>query len=194
MHKMIMASRYMLGASLLVLAGAAFADEDGETLGLIELDQNLGDVEKPPELPPGAYTGEIQDVQMGTSQKGNSYFNIKFVIPPAEIPAELQDDFEDGAQLFYNRIIVPKKGDRRALFNLKNFIEKIGLNTATTSVDPNEWMGQSARLKVVHETYQGEKRAAIKSLEAAEGAVKQAAQAAPAKVAAAAGGRGRTRR
>lgn len=168
MHRFIMATRYMASASLLGVFGAVHDDEDGETLGLIELDTSLSDVEKPKELPPGNYTGEIQDVQMGTSQKGNSYFNIKFVISPSEIPADMQDDFEDGCALYYNRIIVPKKGDRRALFNLKNFIEKLGLDTNTTQIDPNEWMGQSARLKVVHGTWQGEKRAEIKSIESAE--------------------------
>lgn len=166
LHKMMMLARFGLGVPMF----ANIAREDDETLGLIELDDNLGDVEKPEELPPGNYTGEIQDVSMGTSQKGNKYFNIKFVIPTSEIPADKQDQFEDGAILYYNRIIVPTGKDRRALFNLKNFIEKLGLNTNTTTVDPNEWMGQNARLKVVHETYQGEKRAAIKSVEAAEGA------------------------
>lgn len=170
MHKLIVASRFALSSSLLSLMAVRMAaDDDGETLGLIELDDNLADAEKPPELPPGNYTGEIQDVQMATSQKGNEYFAIAFKIPPSEIPADLQDDFEDGATLYYNRLVKPTKGDRRALFNLKNFIEKIGLDTNTTTIDPNQWMGQTARLKIVHEKYQGESRAQIKSVESAEG-------------------------
>ncbi len=143
------------------------ADEE-QTLDILELDSNLGDIEKPPELPPGNYTGEIQDVQTGVSQKGNTYYNIKFMVPPAEIPADIAEQFEDGVPLYYNRIIKPKKGDRRALYNLRRFIEAIGLDSNTTTIDPNEWMGQSARLKVVHETYQGETRAVIKSVESAE--------------------------
>lgn len=142
--------------------------EDDQSLGILELDQNLGDVEKPAELPPGNYTGEIQDVQKATSGKGNEYYSIKFVIPPKEIPADLQDQFEDGAILYWNRQVIPKRGDRRALFNLKKFIGSIGLDTDTTTIDPNEWMGCNARLKVVNETYQGETRAAIKSIESAE--------------------------
>lgn len=178
MHKLIMAHRYMTGASLLALAGAVH--DDGEGLGLIELDQNLADVEKPLELPPGLYTGEIQDVQISQSQKGNQYFAIKFVIPNTEIPADVAEQFEDGATLFYNRIIVPNGKDRRALFNLKKFIEAIGIETNSTTIDPNEWMGRQARLKVVSEKFQGEDRAQIKSLESAEGTSRAAAKPAPA--------------
>lgn len=165
MHRMIMANRFMLGVAM--LSSMCRADEE-ETLGIIELDANLADVEKPPELPAGHYTGEIQDVQKATSGKGNEYFAIKFVIPPKEIPADLQDDFEDGAVLYWNRQVVPKGKDRRALFNLRKFIEAIGLNPNTTSIDPNEWMGCTARLKVVQGSWQGETRAEIKSIESAE--------------------------
>jgi hypothetical protein len=167
-HKLLLAHRFALASSLLSVM-AVREDEDGETLGLIELEDNLSDAEKPPELPAGNYTGEIQSVEVATSQKGNEYFAIAFKIAPSEIPADMQDDFEDGATLFYNRIVKPKKGDRRALYNLRQFIEKIGLDSNTTTIDPNQWMGQEARLKVVHEKYQGESRAQIKSIESAEG-------------------------
>lgn len=168
-HKLIVASRFALHSSMLSALAVRMADDDGETLGIIELEDNLADAEKPPELPAGNYTGEIQSVETAISGKGNEYFAIAFKIPPSEIPAELQDDFEDGATLFYNRLIKPKRGDRRALYNLKQFVEKIGLDTNTTAIDPNEWMGQEARLKIVHEKYQGESRAQIKSIESAEG-------------------------
>jgi hypothetical protein len=158
---------HMLGAYALSLAaqGAAF---DSEELGIIELEANLGDVEKPLELPEGLYTAEIQDVQIGTSQKGNRYFAVKFHVSPDEIGPELADQFEDGAVLFYNRVIVPDGKDRRALFNLRKFLEAIGIDTNTTAIDPNEWMGCPARIRVKHSTYQGETRAEIKSIESAE--------------------------
>lgn len=159
------------------------SDENNE-LGLIELDMNLSDVEKPAELPAGLYVGEIQDVQKGTSQKGNEYFAIKFVIPNNEVPAELAEQFEDGATLYYNRLVVPSGRDRRALFNLRKFLEAIGIESNTTTIDPNEWMGRQARLKVVMGKWQGEDRAEIKSIESAEAprmAPKAATAAAPAK-------------
>src|SRR5262252_7662663 len=97
--------------------------EDDESLDVIELEESLADVEKPAELPPGLYVGEVQDVQVATSAKGNAYYAVRFVVPPDEIPADIQDDFEDGAALFWNRQIKPRDGkDRRALFNLRKFV------------------------------------------------------------------------
>lgn len=141
-----------------------------ESLDIIELESNLADVEKPPEIPPGLYLGEIQDIQKADSAKGNQYFAIKFVIAPDELPADMQDQFEDGAVLYWNRQIVPTLKDRRALFNLRKFIEAIGLDANTTSIDPNEWMGQTARLRVRHGKFNGEFRAEIQSVEPAEAA------------------------
>ncbi len=153
------------GLASLMMAGVA---REAESLGIIELEANLAEVEKPLELPDGLYTGEIQDVTIGTSQKGNRYFGIKFVVPPSEVPAELQDEFEDGAALYYNRVIVPDGKDRRALFNLKKFLEAIGIDPNTTAIDPNEWMGCQARLRTKQNTFNGETRAEIKSVESAE--------------------------
>jgi len=151
-----------------MLAGIA-RDEEGEPLGIIDLDTNLADVEKPPELPAGNYTGEVQDVQIGTSAgKGNKYFAVKFVILPSEIPANIADHFEDGCVMYYNRMLVPSVKDRRALFAVKRFVEALGLSLNTTQIDPNEWMGKQARLKVVMGKWQGEDRAEIRSIESAE--------------------------
>lgn len=123
--------------------------EDDEALDIIELDESLADVEKPAELPAGLYVGEIQDVQVATSAKGNAYYAVRFIIGPDEIPADIQQDFEDGAVLFWNRQIRPRDGkDRRALFNLRKFVEAIGLDANTSSIDPNDWMGCRARLRI----------------------------------------------
>jgi hypothetical protein len=125
------------------------ADDDGESLDVIELEESLADVEKPAELPAGTYIGEVQDVQVATSNKGNAYYAVKFVVPPDEIPADIQPDFEDGAVLYWNRQIKPRDGkDRRALFNLRKFVEALGLDANTTSIDPNDWMGCQAKLRV----------------------------------------------
>src|SRR5580765_1970668 len=140
-----------------------------EPMGIIELDESLADVEKPKEIPPGKYTGEIQDVQEATSGKGNTYFAIQFRVPPDELPADVADQYEDGAVLFWNRVLKPKSGtDRRALFNLRKFIEALGLDANTTTIDPNDWMGRPARLHVVSGRYNGEERAEIRAVEPAE--------------------------
>jgi hypothetical protein len=135
-------------------------------LSVIELDTNLADVEKPPELPPGKYAGEVQDVQVNTSGKGNQYFAIKFVIPNDQIPADMAEHYEDGAVLYWNRQLVPKGGnDRRTLYNLRKFIEALGLSSKTTAIDPNEWMGQRATLVIKHgKDLEGNLRAEIGSI------------------------------
>jgi hypothetical protein len=144
------------------------AEAENIELGMIELEDNLSQVEKPPELPPGKYVGEVQEVSIQTSGKGNQYFSIKFVIPSDEIPADIAEHYDDGAVLYWNRNIVPNGKDRRALFNLRKLIEALGLNSNTTSIDPNEWMGCKARLTVVHGKWQGETRAELKALDPAE--------------------------
>jgi hypothetical protein len=172
-------------SALAMIARAPADDNDGEPLGMIELEDNLADAEKPPELPAGVYNGEVQDVQRQRSQKGNDYFAVKFVIPPDELPADLQEDFPDGAALYWNRQIVPKKGDRRALFNLRKFVEALGLDANTTNIDPNDWMGCTARVRIRHRTWEGENRAEISAIEAAEQAASTGSRGARGKQAAA---------
>jgi len=157
------------------------ADNGQDELSIIELDENLADVEKPPEVPPGVYLGEVQDVQIPTSKQGNRYFSIRFVIAPEELPADVREFYEEGAILFWNRQIVPGAGDARAKFNLRRLVEALGLDTRTTSIDPNEWMGRTARLRVrLGSEYQGERRAEIASVELAEDeAPRRSAQATP---------------
>jgi hypothetical protein len=140
-----------------------------EPMGIIELDENLADVEKPKDVPPGKYTGEVQDVQEATSGKGNTYYGVQFRIPPDELPVDIADQYEEGAVLYYNRIIKPRgRSDRRALFNLRKFVEALGLDPNTTTIDPNDWMGRQARLMVRTGKYQGEERAEIAGVEPAE--------------------------
>jgi hypothetical protein len=151
-------------------------EDTDEPIGIIELEGSLADAEKPKEIPPGKYVGEVQNVTLATSGKGNNYFAIQFRIPPDELPADIAEQYEDGAVLFWNRVMVPKgRSDRRGLFNLKRFVEALGLDSNTTTVDPNDWMGRPARLIVKSGKYLGEERAEISAVEAAE------AKAAPAR-------------
>lgn len=136
-----------------------------EPMEVIELEGNLADAVKPPEVPAGKVPGEIQDIEVKMSGAGNKYYAVKFVIDPTDLPEEMREVYEDGAILFWNRQIVPKgASDRRALFNLKQFYTNIGLDNNITSVDPNDWMGCKALLTIKHETYQGEARAQIAAI------------------------------
>jgi hypothetical protein len=144
---------------------------DHEELGIISLDVTLSDVERPPEIPVGRYVGDIQSVEQKTSGAGNEYFAIRILVPNENIPAEVAEHYEDGALFFYNRLLVPKANDRRSLWNLRQFVEKIGLDSNTNEINPNEWMNQTVGLVVGMEKNQdGELRSAVKSLFAAEDA------------------------
>jgi hypothetical protein len=142
-----------------------------EELGIIQLDMNLSDIERPPEIPVGRYVGEIQSVEQKTSGAGNEYFAIRILVPNENIPAEVAEHYEDGAMFFFNRLLVPKAGDRRSLWNLRQFVEKLGLDSNTNEINPNEWMNQSIGVVIgMEKNLDGELRSAVKSLFAAEDA------------------------
>jgi len=154
---------------------------DDEPLSIVELEGNLADAEKPPEVPPGKYVGEVQDVQAQSSQAGNRYWCVRFVISQDELPAGVAEHYEDGAVLYWNRQLVPRDNrDRRTIFALKQLYTALGLDPNITTIDPNDWMGCKALITVRAGTYLGESRAEIASLAPAERAPARAAEAAPA--------------
>jgi hypothetical protein len=172
----------MLGgvSALSMIARAPADDNAGEPLGVIEFEDNLSEVDKPPEIPAGKYQAEVQDIQIQTSQKGNRYFAIKLVIPPDELAADISDNFPDGAVLYWNRQVVPGKGDQRAMFNLRRLMEALGLETNTTTFDPNDMMGAQCTVRVRHRQWEGENRAEVAAIEAAEGGGSSGGSAKPA--------------
>jgi len=164
---------------------------EDEPLSIVELEGNLADAEKPPEVPAGKYVAEVQDVQANSSQAGNRYWSVRFVIPQDELPPSVSEAYEDGAVLFWNRQLVPRDNrDRRTIFSLKNLYTALGLDPNITTIDPNDWMGCKALLTVRMGQYQGEARAEIASLAPADRAPARTQQeAAPAPAPAARGRR-----
>lgn len=158
----------LLGSICFAPADKGGGTSDDAPIGLITLDENLADVEKPPEVRPGTYNGEVQDVQLPTSGKGNQYFGVKVVIPPEELSADQRDGYPDGAVFYWNRTIVPTPGDRRAMYNLRRLVEALGLDSNTSTIDPNEWMGRKVKVRMRMGKYNNEDRAEIAALEAAE--------------------------
>jgi hypothetical protein len=146
-----------------------------EPLSIVELDENLDEAEKPPELPNGNYQAEVEDVQEAVSAQGNAYYPVRFRIPPEAIPPDYAEFFDEGAVLSYYRILKPNGRDRRILWNLKQFMKALGLPTNITTLDPSEWIGRPATVVLKQSAYQGEMRAGIVAVEAA----KQTAAAAP---------------
>jgi len=142
---------------------------EDDVLSVVELEGNLADAEKPPEVPPGKYVGEVQDVQAQSSQAGNRYWSVRIVIPQEELPASVSESYEDGAILFWNRQLVPRDNrDRRTIFSLKQLYTALGLDPNITTIDPNDWMGCKTLVTVRMGQYLGEPRAEIASLSPAD--------------------------
>lgn len=145
------------------VADEAVEDTQDETLDVLELDQNIDDYPEPELLPQGWYRAELQSVEARTNQAGTGrYYACKFVISPTNFPAGYDvDNWPDGLTLYYNLLRVPSSGDRRSVSNIRKFMEKLGLAVDTNRIDPNEWIGRDAKLKVEHGTWEGNKREQI---------------------------------
>lgn len=142
---------------------AEVAEEEEETSysegneDIIELDEDLSDVPDPVNLPKGWYRAEITEVERKNSQRGNDYFAVSLVIPVDEYPSDYDpDNFPDGVKMSYNLLRVPEGKDRRALANIRRFMEILGLSTNVSRIDTNEWVGRDLQVKLDHEKYQGQ--------------------------------------
>src|SRR5262245_39138401 len=135
-----------------------------EPLGVLELEDNLGDVERPPDISAGRYIAECQDIKSAVSvNKGNAYYAIKMVIPTEQISAYLLQHYPSGVTLNWKRQLIPRKSDRRTLYNLRKLVDAFGLDANTTSFDPNELMGRRVLINVgPSQVFQGERRMEIK--------------------------------
>lgn len=134
-----------------------------DELDILELDQPLEDYEEPELMAPGWYFAEIQTVEVRQNQAGTgSYYAVKFVIPTEKYPPDYDiANWPDGLPLYYNLVRKPRPGDRRAISTLKKFLQQIGRLATGTTIDPNDWVGAQAKIKLVHNTYQGNTREQI---------------------------------
>ena len=148
-------------------------DDANEELDVLELDENLDDVEEPELLPPAWYRAEVRGVELRDNQAGTGkYYDVEFVVQPNNFPADYDtENYPDGFITHYRLLRKPRSGaDRRAVTNIRKFMQKLGVSTSTNIIDPNEWVGKEARLKIIHNKYQGETREQIApgGVEAAE--------------------------
>lgn len=140
----------------------------GDVLDIIELDVNLADAKPPVLLPKAYYEGEVRNITIKKSGKGNDYYNIELLIPPDQFPANFDpENYPDGAMVYYNRLLTPGK-DRRSVYNIKLWMEKLDLPTNTNKVDPNQWIGRPVKIKLDHNTYQGVTNMQVAGVEASD--------------------------
>lgn len=145
-----------------VTANNPIGKENMSDVSIIEYASSLDEAEAPVPLPAGDYPAEIRGVERKTSGKGNEYINVTFFISPENYPADYTDGSEDGAILSYGRL--SPDDTVRARYGMKRFAEAIGAKTSTKQVDLNEWIGCTAIVTVVNDTYEGMPTAQIKKV------------------------------
>lgn len=142
-----------------------------DVLDVVELDGSLEDVKPIPPYPKGRWPGVVIGIEERTSAKENDYYNIEFQINRDDFPPDFdteEEDYPDGCSLYYSRLMKPTPKDKRTLNRIKKFYAALGLDTNITAINPNTWMGRDVTLVVDHESYEGEPRAVIKSIEASD--------------------------
>jgi uncharacterized protein DUF669 len=137
---------------------------DNEPTSLMEFSSDLSTAEAPPPLPVGEYPASIVKAEIKDSAKGNKYLALMFRIEPESYPADFIDGNPEGETLSYNRVVLQDNPQGR--YRMRKFLESVG-GTLSTRVDPNELMGLTATVGIVHGKWEGETRAEIAKVLAA---------------------------
>jgi hypothetical protein len=128
---------------------------------ILSFSEDIASAEPPVPLPVGQYPAEIRGAERKTSgTSGNEYVRVQFFIAPEQYPADFTDGNPDGMVLDYNR--VPTQDNPSARHRMRKFCEAIGYAPKGGNVDLNEWVGKTATVDIVHDTFEGETRAQIK--------------------------------
>lgn len=140
--------------------------DDGGMDSILEFDVDLSTVEKPEELPPGNYRGEVTKAEAKTSNNtGSRYMALSVLIPTSEFPPTYEtENAPEGLPLIYRRISL--EPGRRPMYRLRTFCESMGVVPAK-QIDLNDFVGRPVMVEIVHESYEGEERATIKNLRGA---------------------------
>lgn len=135
--------------------------EDGATI--IDYSTDVGSQDAPNPLPTGEYTGTVTAAVAKvstTSGKPNAMFT--YSITPEQYPVDYSDGNPDGEtmSLYVSLADLP-----RPRFKMKKHCEAHGV-VASKQIDLNAFIGQEAKLTIVHEAYEGVMQAKIKRVSA----------------------------
>lgn len=133
-------------------------------VSILEYGQDIATAEAPPPLPAGEYPATVETVEQKTSQtSGKDYIGVTLRVARDNFPADFDQDgaFEDGVVLSYNRLAM--EDNARARYGMRKWCEAIGAKMGK-QVDPSEWIGLSCKVKIKHDTWEGEKRAQISGI------------------------------
>ena len=135
-------------------------------MSIIEFSAPIDDAVAPTPLPEGTYPAEIIRAEEKTSaNSGNNFLSIQFRISADRYPADYTEGDEDGTVLPYNRLIL--RDDAASRYRLKRFSDAVGI-TIGTSFDPDSLIGLAANVAVKNSEYEGEPRAEIAKIVAAD--------------------------
>lgn len=128
---------------------------------ILEFQTSLADQAEPQPLPERDYNGEIRAAMKKTSASGTDYIQLDVFVPAEEYPADYTDGDPDGVTLSFRRLMLD--GTPNSRWRLKRLCEAVGVTPGNT-LDLNEFVGRSIRIRVKHSEYEGERRADITRL------------------------------
>lgn len=138
-----------------------------DEVSMFEFSQDLADAKKPPLLPIGEYNATVIKAVPGFKEEtGNRWLNISYRISPDNYPADYDASFDpEGKVVFY--MTKPLKDDARGRYNASELLKAHGL-PGGRGLNPNDLIGQSARVRIVHDNYGGEAKEKVASVQVAE--------------------------
>ena len=126
-------------------------------VSIIEFSSDIATAEAPPPLPIGEYPATVESVTTAISNtSGKEYLAINVRISPDDFPADFDgESYPDGVLMNYNRLTT--SDDARNKYRMRKWCEAIGASMGK-QVDPNDWVGMSLRVGVVHRKWEEEDR------------------------------------
>lgn len=142
-------------------------DRNMSDINIMELETNLEDFEDFEPLPASGYEAEIRKAELKIADSGTEYYRVTYNIHPDAFPADYdRENAPEGMNLIYGRLFAVNPNDRRSVTAMKKFYKAHGMSLKTPRIDPATWEGKKCKLIVGIEEYNGERRNAIKGIEA----------------------------
>lgn len=137
---------------------------------IVEYSEDVSQAEAPPPLPIGDYSAEITQALVVPNKDGSGkrHYVVAFRIEADQYPADYNEGDPDGTTLRVQYLSAEDNQAKRV--RLRRFCERAGIPVPTNRCDQafrdENWVGQKVRVRVKHETYEGETRAAVEDVQA----------------------------
>lgn len=134
-------------------------------VSILEFSQDISEAEAPPPLPVGEYNATVEAIDTRTSNTtGRDYLSISLRVSPDDFPPDFDaTSYPEGVILNYNRLGVEDNARNR--YNMRKWCEALQAPMGK-QVDPNDWVGLSCRVGIIHRPWEGEDRPNINKVTA----------------------------